>query len=139
VYRLAPALVARSAGVALVLLAVVVLALTVASAAADWPAAVVVVVAAAGLALLLTVGWWATTRAYVVRLDPLGYEVRLVRGAGVKRARWADVVEASTADVHGTPCVVLSLRDGRTTTIPVGVLAGDRDEFVTRLRSLVSR
>ncbi len=75
--------------------------------------------------------------AYVVRLDRLGYEVRLVRGAGVKRARWADVAEASTADVRGVPCVVLSLRDGRTTTVPVGVLAGDRDEFVTRVRTLL--
>ena len=57
-----------------------------------------------------------------------------MRGAGVKRARWADVAQASTAEVRGQPCVVLALRDGRTTTVPVGVLAGDRDEFVTRVR-----
>ena len=34
-------------------------------------------------------------------------------------------------------CVVLALRDGRTTTVPVSVLAGDRDEFVARLRALL--
>ena len=137
-YRLAPAIVVRSAGAALVLLAVVVVVLTVVTALADWDFAVVALVAAVGLTALLAACWWVTRRAYVVRLDRLGYEVRLVRGAGVKRARWADVDTASTAEVRGAPCVVLSLRDGRTTTIPVQVLAGDRDEFVTRLRSFVS-
>ena len=96
-------------------------------------------VALVGLLAVAGGAWWAVRRAYVVRLDRLGYEVRLVRGAGVKRARWADVAEASTADVRGVPCVVLSLRDGRTTTVPVGVLAGDRDEFVTRVRALLHR
>ena len=133
-FRLAPAVVARSAGAGLVLLAVVVLALTLLSAAADWDLAVVGLVAALGLVLLVAGVWWATRRAYVVRLDSLGYQVRLVRGAGVLRARWADVADASTADVRGVSCVVLSLRDGRTTTIPVALLRGDRNEFVTSLR-----
>lgn len=121
------------------LLAVVVLAMTLVTTLAEWSFTVVALVAASGLVVLLGGAWWLSRRAYVVRLDQLGYEVRLVRGAGVKRARWVDVVEAATAEVHGARCVVLSLRDGRTTTIPVGVLAGDPDEFVTRLRSLVRR
>ena len=133
-FRLARAVVVRSAGAGLVLLAVVVLALTLLSAAADWDLAVVGLVAAAGLVLLVAGVWWATRRAYVVRLDSVGYQVRLVRGAGVLHARWADVAEASTVDVRGVSCVVLSLRDGRTTTIPVALLRGDRSEFVTSLR-----
>ena len=137
VYRLAPAVVLRSAGAAFVLLAVVVVALSVVASLADW--SFLLAGAVAGLGLLGVAGgaWWAAARAYVVRLDSLGYEVRLVRGAGVKRARWADVAQASTAEVGGQPCVVLALRDGRTTTVPVGVLAGDRDEFVTRVRALL--
>jgi hypothetical protein len=111
-YRLAPAVVLRSAGAAFVLLAVAVLALSVVTALAGWSFLVVGVVAGLGL------------------LGVLG-------GAGVKRARWADVAQASTAEVGGQPCVVLALRDGRTTTVPVGVLAGDRDEFVTRVRALL--
>ena len=90
-----------------------------------------------GLAAVAGVAWWATRRAYVVRLDPLGYQVRLVRGAGVTRARWVDVAEASTAELRGTPCVVLALRDGRTTTIPTAALAADRDEFVAEVRKLL--
>ena len=72
-------------------------------------------------------------RAYVVRLDDDGYRVRLVRGAGVSAARWTDVEDAGRPPTRAaSPCVVLRLRDGRTTTIPVGALAGDREEFVAR-------
>ncbi len=138
-YRLAPAIVVRSAGAALVLLAVVVVALSMLAAVVGWEFWVVAVVALLGLGAIAGGAWWALRRAYVVRLDAQGYQVRLLRGAGAKRARWADVAEASTADVRGVPCVVLSLRDGRTTTVPVAVLAGDRDELVTRLRALLRR
>lgn len=139
VYRLAPPIVVRAAGAALVVLAVVVIVVSVVAALVGWGLWVVAVVALLGLVLVAAGAWWATRRAYVVRLDRLGYEVRLVRGAGVRRARWVDVAGASTADVRGVPCVVLALRDGRTTTVPVSVLAGDRDEFVTRLRALLRR
>jgi hypothetical protein len=138
-YRLAPAIVLRSAGAALVLLAAVVVVLSVLTAALGWGFWVVGLVALIGLAVLAGGTWWAGRRAYVVRLDALGYQVRLLRGAGVTRARWADVADASTADVRGVPCVVLALRDGRTTTVPVAVLAGDRDEFVARLRGHLRR
>jgi hypothetical protein len=138
-YRLAPAIVVRSAGAALVLLAVAVAALSVLTSAAGWGFWLVGLVALLGLAAVAGGAWWATRRAYVVRLDALGYQVRLLRGAGVKRARWADVAEASPADVRGVPCVVLALRDGRTTTVPVAVLAADRDEVVGRLRDLLRR
>ena len=139
IYRLAPAIVVRAAGGALVLLAIAVIALSVVTALVGWGFWVVALLAVLGLAVVAAGAWWATRRAYVVRLDRLGYEVRLVRGAGVRRARWVDVAEASTAEVGGVPCVVLALRDGRTTTVPVSVLAGDRDEFVARLRALLRR
>ncbi len=136
-YRLAPAIVLRLAGAALVVLAVLVVLLSILTATAGWPFWPVVAVALAGLGATVGGAVWAARAAYVVRLDPLGYRVRLVRGAGVTRARWVDVAEASTAEVHGSPCVVVALRDGRTTTVPVTLLAGDRDEFVTRLRDLL--
>jgi hypothetical protein len=138
-YRLAPAVVLRLAGAALVALAVLVVLLSVVAGLAGWPFWPVVVVAAVGLAAVAATAWYAGRAAYVVRLDPLGYDVRLVRGAGAKRARWTDVAEVATAEVHRSPCIVVSLRDGRTTTIPVSVLAGDRDEFANRLRTLLQR
>ena len=136
-YRLAPGIALRLAGTALVALALVIVLLTMAGAWAGWAFWPIAVVALAGLAAVAGASWWLTRAAYVVRLDPLGYQVRLVRGAGVKRARWTDVAEVSTARLHGASCVVVALRDGRTTTVPVGLLAGDRDEFATRLRGLL--
>ena len=79
-------------------------------------------------------GFALTRRAYVVRLGEEGYRVRMIRGAGVTEARWKDVEDAVTTSPHGIACVVLRLKDGRTTTIPVSALAADRDDFVRDLR-----
>lgn len=122
------------AGLGLLLLGVAVVAASVVSGLAGWGFGPVLWLVAAGLVLLVVGVGWLRSSAYVVRLDHLGYRVRLLRGVGVTRARWADVADASTAIVGGHPCVVISLRDGQTTTIPVSVLATGRDEFVTELR-----
>ena len=83
------------------------------------------------LALLLVAGTgWALTRStWVVRLDEDGYQVRHVRGVGVARAGWREVDSALTATIAGDPCLVLRLRDGRTSTIPLRMLEVDPDEF----------
>ena len=70
----------------------------------------------------------------LVRLDEAGYRVRLLRGTGVRAARWRDVEDVVTATVHGHHCIVLRLRDGRTTTVPVAVLDAAREDFVQDLR-----
>lgn len=137
VYRLAPSLVVRLTGAAMLVAALAVLASTVVAAGTGVGPGAILVVALLGLGAVAGVGWWASRVAYVVRLDQLGYQVRLVRGAGVARARWVDVARASTAELRGTPCVVLALRDGRTTTIPTAALAADRDEFVAEVRKLL--
>ena len=69
------------------------------------------------------VAWWLRSRAWVLRCTDDGYRVRLVRGAGVREARWSQVEDAVTAYRRDVACLELRLRDGRTTTIPVGVLA----------------
>ncbi|MDQ3484654.1 MAG: hypothetical protein M3445_04480, partial [Actinomycetota bacterium] len=74
-------------------------------------------------------------RAVVVRFGEQGYEVRMIRSAGVKAARWSDVEDAVTSFPRDLPSVVLRLRDGSTTTIPVDALAVDRDQFVGELRA----
>jgi hypothetical protein len=89
-----------------------------------------------GVVLLLaaTFGVAAIRRVDVVRLDEAGYQVRLVRGAGVRRAVWRDVEDVVATTWDGTRCVVLRLRDGRSTTVPVDVLAGSTDDFVLDLQ-----
>ena len=133
-YRMATALRARLMGALLAAVGLLALAVTVVVAVADVPRSVVVglavlvVLGVATAALLLGRGW------YVVRLDDIGYRVRFVRGAGRAHARWTDVADVTTAIVSGTPCVVLRLRDGGSSTVPVDLLEGDREEFVEELQ-----
>ncbi len=137
-YRLAPQLAARLVGLLMVGVAVLVVLLTVVSAVFRWTpwvivgSAVVAVVAAVVVATTLL-------RVPVVQLDDDGYRVRLVRGAGVTAARWAEVADAVAASPRGIDCVVIRLQGGGTTTIPVDALAADRDEFAKDVQSHLRR
>ncbi len=133
-YRLPPLLVARIVGGALVLLALLLLATTVVVAAAGWSPDVLVVGVLVGALALAGLVWWLRSRAYVVRFDAEGYRVGLVRGAGVRAAPWASVADAATTTLHGVPLLVLTLRDGRTTAVPVSAVEGDREELVRELQ-----
>lgn len=133
-YRLAPALGARFLGVLLVLLALVLVVLTVLVAVLGLPVEVLAAIVAAGLLVVLGAGWLVLRRIPVVRLGARGYRVRMIRGAGATAADWSEVTEAVAASPGGTPVVVVRLRDGRTTTIPVQALAADREEFVRDLQ-----
>jgi hypothetical protein len=128
-YRLAPLLIARFVGLYLVVLAVVVFAATAVVAATDLPADALVVLLVLGLVGLFAMAWVLRSRVTVVHLDEAGYRVAMVRGAGVKEARWIDVEDAVTTSPRGFPCVVIRLRDGGRTTIPVQALEGDPEDF----------
>jgi hypothetical protein len=124
----------RLAGALLAALGLVVLVVTLVSVTAGMPALVLVAVAVLAAVVLVAAAvvlgrsWW------VVRLDDTGYRVRLVRGVGRSAARWKDVEDLATAYVSGSPCVVLRLRDGSTSTLPVDVVEADREELVDELR-----
>jgi len=136
-YRLSPQLAARLLGASLVLWGLLVLLVTVAVVLFRAPVELVSVAGVLSLLGIGATGFLLTQKAYVVRLGDDGYSVRFVRGAGVKQARWLDVEDVVTTTVAGARCVVLRLRDGRSTTIPVDVLAGDREEFVRTLQRLL--
>jgi hypothetical protein len=133
-YPLAPIVVARFVGLGLVAVAVLMFAGTALVAVLELPADLLVVLIVVVLVAVAGLAWWLRSRAWVLRCDTDGYAVRLVRGAGVAQARWTEVEDAVTTTRHGIPCVVLRLRDGRTTTIPVGVLAVDKEAFVRDLQ-----
>lgn len=138
-HRLAPAVAARLLGVALCVVAALVLLGTVLVAALDLPGLLLLVPVAAVL-LLLAGGYGAwRRRGWVVRLTEAGYRVQWVRGVGTASGRWKDVEDAVTTTVAGAPVVVLRLRDGRTTTIPVELLAGDREDFVRDVQQHLQR
>jgi hypothetical protein len=138
-YRINPAVAARGMGALLGGVALLVLVTTALVALLDLHTAVLLAPVMSGLALLAAAAVVHQRRGWVVRLTDEGYRVQWVRGAGVTAARWKDVEDAVTATVAGAPVVVLRLRDGRTTTVPVQVLAVDREAFVHDLQQHLQR
>lgn len=138
-YRLSQPVVVRMMGALLVMLGVVVLLMTLGVGLLDLPT-VVLSVGIVPVALLLLAGGFALTRGVtLVRLDDAGYRVRFVRGAGVQQARWTDVEDVVATNVAGERCVVLRLRDGRTTTLPVRLLRTSPEAFVKDLQGHLNR
>ena len=139
VHRLAPAVAARLLGVVLCAVAVLILLSTVAIAVLDLHTVFLLVPVVLTLALLVA-GWWTwRAKGWVVRFTDEGYRVQWVRGVGAASARWKDVEDAVTTTVAEAPVVVLRLRDGRTTTIPVEMLAVDREAFVRDVQGHLQR
>lgn len=133
-YRLAPQFAAKLLGVALVLLGLLVLLVTMVVVLFAAPPMILGVAVVAAVVTIFSLGLLVTRRSWVVRTTKDGYVVKWVRGAGVKQARWLDVESLATDTIAGSPCVVVRLRDGRTTTIPVEVMAVDREQFVSDLQ-----
>ena len=135
-YRFAGPFIVRLAGLGLALVGVLALVLVVVATLASLPGEVLTAgLVAALLAWLgVLVGVAVLRRREVVRFDDVGYRVRNIRGAGVREARWKDVEDATAPTVLQERCVVLRLRDGRTTTIPVDLLQGSTDAFVRDLQ-----
>lgn len=133
-YRLAPAVAARLMGLCLVLIALLILVATTLVAFLDLHTAVLLVPVLLGMAGLVAAAVVLRRRGWVVRMTDQGYRVQWVRGVGVASARWKDVEDAIATTSGGSPVVVLRLKNGGTTTIPVEVLAIDREQFVRELQ-----
>ena len=135
-YRFTGPFIVRLAGIGLALVGLLALLLVGVVTVASLPAGVLTVglfvALLAWLGVLVAVA--ILRRREVVRFDDVGYRVRHIRGAGVREARWRDVEDATAPTVLRERCVVLRLRDGRTTTIPVDVLEGSPEAFVHDLR-----
>jgi len=137
-YRLAPAFGARLVGVLVIAAALLMFLATGLVAVLDLHTLVLIPVVLLVLAGIFAFGG-VVRGSTVVHFDDDGYRVRLIRGAGVKQASWADVTEVATSQPRGVRCLVLRLRDGGTTTIPVDAVAGDREAFVRDLRDHLKR
>lgn len=138
-YRLSQPVVVRMMGALLVLLGVVVLLMTLGVGVLGVPTVVLSVGIVLVALLLLAAALVLTRGVTLVRLDDAGYRVRFVRGAGVQQARWTDVEDVVATTVAGERCVVLRLRDGRTTTLPVRLLRTSPEAFVKDLQGHLNR
>ncbi len=139
VFRLAPAVAARLLGVLLCAVAVLVLLSTVAVAVLDLHTVFLLVPVGLTLAVLVASWWTWRQKGWIARFTAEGYRIQWVRGVGAASGRWTDVEDAVTTTVAEAPVVVLRLRDGRTTTIPVEMLAMDREAFVRVVQSHLQR
>ncbi|RNL81393.1 hypothetical protein [Nocardioides marmorisolisilvae] len=133
-YGLAPQLRARLMGTFLAAVGVTLLVMTVVVVAFKLPGDVLSAVVILVVVGIVASAFFLGRRWYVVRVDDTGYQVRFVRGAGAAQARWTEVEDLTTAVVAGSECVLLRLRDGRSTTIPVALIEGDQEEFVDELQ-----
>ena len=133
-YRLAPALAVRMIGRSLVSLAVLVAVATVAGGLLGVGWAVAGVVTVAGLVLVAAWASYLLRGARVVLLDDHGYAVRLLRGVGASSGTWLHVEEVVATSPGGQPCLVLRLRDGRSTRLPMAALAADADVVALEVR-----
>jgi hypothetical protein len=138
-YRFATPLLLRALGALIALLGAVLVAGAVLVSVLDLPSAVLATAVVLAVVVVVAGGLLATRLGALVRFDETGYRIRWLRGAGVKQARWREVEDAVTATVSGHDCVVLRLRDGRTSTIPVDVLDTDPDALVRDLSRWLDR
>src|SRR5689334_13947614 len=126
-------------GLLLLATGVVVFAVASLTVVADVPGLVLTAVVVLAALVVVGAASYLGRMRTLVRFDADGYQVRVLRGAGVKQARWRDVEDVVTTTSAGQDCVVLRLRDGRTTTIPLGVIEGSAQAFVDDLRSRLDR
>jgi hypothetical protein len=133
-YPLARAVRVRLLGSFLAVLGLLVLVMTVVLAAVQPSSGVVAAAVVAVAVIVVTTGFALGRQWYVVRLDDTGYRVRFVRGVGRSQARWTEVEDLTTALAAGTECVVLRLRNGDASTVPVNLIEGDREAFVDELQ-----
>jgi len=138
-YRFSGPFVVRLMGLGLAVVGLLVLLLAGLVVLFSLPAAVLGTGLLVVLAAVVALGVVAVRGAVVVRLDETGYRIRYVRGAGVPQGEWKQVEDVAVTTVAGVRCVVLRLRDGRTSTVPAGVLAGRPDDFVDDLRAHLNR
>ena len=132
-YRFSTPILIRSMGALLALLGVLLFAVGILVSVLDLPVAFLTVMVVLAVVVVVGGGFLVTRLTPLVHFDDTGYRVRWLRGAGVKQARWREVEDAVTATVSGHDCVVLRLRDGRTTTIPVKVLDASPTAFIEDL------
>ena len=138
-YRFSTPLLLRSLGAVLALVGALVLVVGLLVAVLDLPRAVLTAAVVTAVLVVVAAGLLATRVTTLVHFDEAGYQVRWLRGAGVKQARWREVEDVVTATVSGHDCVVLRLRDGRTTTIPVRVLDVPPATFIEELRARLDK
>lgn len=100
---------------------------------------IISVVVILALISVVAIGFLMARVPVMLDLDDVGYRTRWLRAPGAKNARWTDVEDAVTGFVAEQPVIVIRLKDGRSTTIPVNLLAADPDDVVRAIQESAQR
>jgi hypothetical protein len=142
-FALAPALRARLLGTGIIAIALAVLVGVLVTWLAGLSTAFVSGLVVLALVGVLAVGALVGVRHWVLRLDEHGYRVRVLRSASgsaqARSARWTDVLDLQATTVGGQASVVLRLRDGRTTVLPVNAIEGTPEALTDELTAHLDR
>lgn len=138
-FALAPSLRLRMLGAGLFAIGAVVLVGAVLTWLAGLPAAVMSGLVLLALVGVVVLGLLLGVRHWVLRLDEHGYRVRALRSAQARSARWTDVLDVQATTVADQRCVVLRLRDGRTTTLPADVIEGSPTDLAQTISEHLDR
>ena len=138
-FALAPALRARLLGTGVAAIGVVVLLGVLLTWLLGLPSAFVSGLVALAVVGVLVLGSLVGVRHWVVRLDASGYRIRVLRSAEARSARWSDVLDLQATTIGAQRCVVLRLRDGRTSALPVDVIDGGPTELTEALTAHLDR
>lgn len=136
-YAVSAALRMRLLGTGLVAIGLVVGLVVLVAWLADLPRGVVSGLVVLAVLAVLGLGLSVGLRHWVVRLDTTGYRVRFLRSAQTTSARWSDVEDVQAATIDNNRCVLIRLRDGRTSTIAAEVLDTDPDAFARTIRAFL--
>lgn len=121
-------------GLLLVCTAVLLLVVTGIIAVADLHTWWLLAPVAIGLLAMSAGAWWVSRTNPAVLFTEEGYVVKGFRGAGERQGRWRDVEDVVTMYRGELPCVEIRLKKGVATTIPVTLLAVNREDFVRDLQ-----
>jgi hypothetical protein len=138
-YRVSRPLLVRSMGALLALAGGGVLVLALLVGLLSLPVAVLSTGVAVAMVVVVAAVVLLARSATVLRMDADGYRVGLLRRPGVRRARWRDVEDVVTASLSGHPCVVIRLRDGGATTIPLAAVDAPAQALLADLRAHLDR
>lgn len=138
-YHLAPSVRVQLMGALLVVAGVVVVLVGLLVHLLGLPSLVLAVVMVLAAVAVVAGGWAVVRRRPVLTLDERGYRVGVLRSAGAREAGWRDVEDLVVTTLSGHDCVVLRLRDGRTTTVPVRTLDTPPDDLVRDLSAHLDR
>lgn len=142
-FALAPVLRTRLLGTGIVAIGVVVVVGVLVAWLAGLPSAFVSGLVVLALLGVVALGVLVGVRHWVLRLDDLGYRVRVLGSVSgseqARSARWTDVLDLQATSVGGQHCVVLRLRDGRTTVLPVSAIEGGPTALVDALTTHLDR